>query len=176
MTVRVGALIRGLRAGDTRLAVNRIALAPTLSLRSVFADGAPIPVRCTEDGEGVAPGLAWDGLPAGTAELALVVQDPDAPLPRPIVHAVLVGIAPEARGLEEGAWKRTGTFGTNTFRKRSFLPPAPIPAHGPHRYVFQLVALDRRIGLAAPSLSALMRAIDGHVLACGTLTGTYERP
>ncbi len=43
----------------------------------MFADGAPIPVQFSCKGANVAPPLTWSS-PAGAAELALVVDDPDA--------------------------------------------------------------------------------------------------
>jgi hypothetical protein len=46
-----------------------------------FADGQPIPVKYTADGANVSPPLRWSGLPSGTKELALIVDDPDAPDP-----------------------------------------------------------------------------------------------
>ena len=89
-----------------------------------------MPARFSVEGEGVTPGLRWEGVRAQAVELVLIVQDPDVPLPRPIVHAVVTGIAADATGLAEGAWERTGTFGVNTFRKKGFIAPAPIRGHG----------------------------------------------
>jgi phosphatidylethanolamine-binding protein (PEBP) family uncharacterized protein len=52
----------------------------SITIRSdSFDNGAPIPARFTADGENISPPLNWNGLPAGTRELALIVDDPDAP-------------------------------------------------------------------------------------------------
>jgi Raf kinase inhibitor-like YbhB/YbcL family protein len=175
--MKLGHLIRPLRAGDKGLALNRVHAPHTIELTSdSFTDRSDMPQRFTADGDGVEPGLSWRNLPDATAELLLVVQDPDAPLPFPIVHAIVTGIAPNAPGLPQGAWERFGAHGPNTFLQRGFLPPAPVPGHGPHHYVFQLFALDRRTRFdAPPHLSSVIKAIAGHVLACGVLVGQYER-
>jgi phosphatidylethanolamine-binding protein (PEBP) family uncharacterized protein len=46
---------------------------------SAITAGAAIPQRFTCDGDNRSPPLAWSGVPAGIVELALVVDDPDAP-------------------------------------------------------------------------------------------------
>jgi phosphatidylethanolamine-binding protein (PEBP) family uncharacterized protein len=52
----------------------------------------------------------------------------------------------------------------------------PIPSHGPHRYVFQAFALDRRLSLPATfKLSHALDAMSGHVIGRARLVGTCER-
>ncbi len=56
----------------------------SMALRSgAFAHGRAIPRRYSEDGEDLSPPLTWTGLPQGTKELALIINDPDAPRPEP---------------------------------------------------------------------------------------------
>jgi phosphatidylethanolamine-binding protein (PEBP) family uncharacterized protein len=53
----------------------------------------------------------------------------------------------------------------------------PMPPPGkPHRYFFTLYAIDQAMNLT-PGLSktALMKAIEGHVLEKAQLMGTYKR-
>ena len=45
-----------------------------------FEQNGTIPKECTGDGRDVSPHLAWDGVPEGTRSLALVIDDPDAPV------------------------------------------------------------------------------------------------
>ncbi len=155
-----------------------------MTLGSVaWADGAAMPRRCTADGAGLSPPLHWSGLPDGTASLALLVEDADAPFPQPLVHLLLHAIPPTLNGLAEGAvplrMARSRMFaaGRNSFGRRGWLPPSPIPGHGPHRYVFQLLALSvplapRRI----PGRGALRVVLRRSLLGYGRLIGTYERP
>ena len=52
---------------------------------------------------GVSPPLYWGNPPEGTAMLALLVEDADAPTPQPLVHAIVWKLPPQAGELDEGA-------------------------------------------------------------------------
>ncbi|WP_267434612.1 YbhB/YbcL family Raf kinase inhibitor-like protein [Sphingomonas sp. GM_Shp_1] len=183
----LGKAMSGWRAGVESIAVVRPELAPpaALSLSSpAFADMARLPERFTADGEGVSPPLMWGDPPSGTAMLALLVEDADAPTPQPLVHAILWKLPPQAGDLPEGAIAADGAgtpeggdVGRNSYLSEGWLPPDPPRGHGEHRYVFQLFALDSLvdIGGATPGRGALVEAMAGHVLAAGVLTGTYSR-
>ena len=58
---------------------------------------------------------------------------------------------------------------------RGYAGPRPIPGHGPHHYRFHVFAIDQPITDGVSTAKALLAAMVGHVLARGTLTGTYER-
>src|SRR5262249_13889267 len=65
----------------------------TLLVRSpAFSEGKPIPRRHTGDGEDLSPPLSWSGVPPAARELALIVDDPDAPTSEPWVHWVIYGM------------------------------------------------------------------------------------
>jgi len=145
------------------------------ALRSpAFEDGAPIPRRHTCEGEDVSPALEWIAPPAEARSLAMVVEDPDAP-GGTFTHWLAWGIEPEARGLAEG--ERPPLEGRNDFRRRGWRGPCPPRGHGPHRYVFRLVALDAMLKDLARGAVArdVDEAVSGHVLAAAELTGTFER-
>ena len=175
------------RAGADSLAIVRPELAVTtrLTLDSpAFADSARLPVRFTDDGEGVSPPLLWRDLPEGTASLALLVEDADSPTPQPLVHAVVWGLSPDDGGLAEGMIVDDGEgdadgrdVGRNSYRRQGWLPPDPPTGHGEHRYAFQLFALDAGAVMEGhdPGRTALIAAMAGHVLAAGLLVGTYSR-
>ena len=177
----LGRSLRSVRAGHARLVVATLDLPdalPALDLTSpAFGDGERLPVRFTADGDGVSPPLIWGDAPPGTQSLALIVEDPDAPLPEPLVHALIIGIAPDAMRLDEGAIADDGPggVGRNSFWREGWLPPDPPTGHGVHDYVVQLFALDIEIDAQVAGRGALTRAIAGHVLAVGVLTGTYSR-
>lgn len=80
-----------------------------------FEDGAPIPARFDHDSGDVSPALAWDGVPAGTAELVLLVDDPDAPMDGSFVHWVLYGLSANRAGLDEAEVAQEGRAGANGF-------------------------------------------------------------
>ena len=184
----LGHALRNLRAGGSKLVIVQPEIAAgeaTIQLSSpAFADGARMPARFTADGEGVSPPLVWGPLPEGTAQIALIVEDPDAPALQPLVHAVVWGIPGDEHRLAEGAICADGGGGSDgrdvgrtSFLREGWLPPDPPNGHGAHAYAFQLFALDA--GTPDPGVNpgrtALIRAMTGHVLGSGLLIGLYER-
>lgn len=183
----LGALMRSMRAGADKLVIVQPRLGigeATLRLSSpAFGDRARLPARFTADGAGVSPPLVWTDPPPGTAGFCLIVEDPDAPAPNPLVHAVVWGIPARERFLAEGAIARDGTdrtdgrdVGRNSFFAEGWLPPDPPTGHGVHDYAFQLFALDAvpQVG-GNPGRGDVVEAMAGHVLAAGLLIGTYSR-
>jgi Raf kinase inhibitor-like YbhB/YbcL family protein len=163
---------RGALNAAALAAAGKEVIVVTLS-STAFADGAPIPRRHTCEGEDLSPALAWDGLPEGTASLALLVDDPDAP-GGTFTHWIAWGIDPSASGVAEGA--APPCQGRNGFGSHGYRGPCPPTGAGPHRYVFQLYALDAPIGLDPDAdKRAFQAALAGHVLGAGELIGTYER-
>jgi hypothetical protein len=81
------------------------------------------------------------------------------------------GIEPDARALDRG--QRPPLEGRNDFRQRGWRGPCPPRGHGPHRYLFRLVALDATLEDLAPG--AADETVRGHVLAAAELVGTFER-
>lgn len=150
---------------------------------SAFANNEKIPLRYSGDGEDLSPPLAWSGAPEGTAELALIVDDPDAPTAKPFVHWVLYGLSPSVTSLPEGIEPNGDVTepvkarqGENSWGKNGYGGPAPPRGHGVHHYHFTLYALDKRLNLpSGASKEKLLKALEGSVLAQATLTGLYER-
>jgi hypothetical protein len=140
---------------------------------SAFTEGSTIPKKYTCDGEDISPALEWSGVPQGTKSLALIVDDPDAPVGT-FVHWVLYDIPADATGLPEGV-TGTGTLGKSSFGKTGY--GGPCPPKGPaHRYYFKLYALDTALGLKAGSTKAeVEKAMQGHILAQGQVMGKYSR-
>jgi Raf kinase inhibitor-like YbhB/YbcL family protein len=140
---------------------------------SAFDDGERLPARHTCEGEDVSPPLGWDDVPAEARELALIVDDPDAP-GRVFTHWLAWGIAPDSRGLGEG--EAALREGRNDFGATGYRGPCPPVGHGAHRYVFTLYALADELELTGGSSRRdLERALEGRVLATTELLGTYER-
>lgn len=152
----------------------------SLRLQSdAFDDGERIPGRHTCEGEDVSPPLAWEGVPEGTASLALVVDDPDAP-GTTWIHWVLYRLSPDRARLPEDVAPTEelgdGVQGVNDFGDSGWGGPCPPPGDGPHTYRFRLFALDVDPGLGpGASEEEMVSAVEGHVLAETVLTGTYSR-
>jgi Raf kinase inhibitor-like YbhB/YbcL family protein len=140
-----------------------------------FADNALIPVQYTCDGDNMSPPLVWSEVPAGTAELVLLFEDPDAPGGTQ-VYWVLFGINPASGGLEEGKVPAGAVGGKNDYGRTDWAGPCP-PIGRAHRFIFTLLALSEPSGLAegASPRNDLPHALAGKVLAQAQLTGKYAR-
>jgi Raf kinase inhibitor-like YbhB/YbcL family protein len=182
----LGRALINVRSGHDKLMLATLDLdgAAALTVGSpAFAPGARLPERYTADGEGVSPPLTWSNVPDAAESLALIVEDPDAPTPRPMVHAVVLDIDPSLGGLPEGAIRPDGdggpdkNVGRNSGLSEGWLPPDPPTGHGSHDYVFQLVALGPGNGSqdARPGRGEFKDYVAGRVIAAGALVGTYSR-
>ena len=183
----LGHALRNQRAGLEHIVFNLVGLGhgtAALQLSSLaFADHAPIPAQYTADGEGISPPIEWQGVPAATAALLMIVEDADAPTPNPLVHAIVVDLPAADGAMPEGALKSSGNeglgyhTGRNSYLQAAWLPPDPPPGHGVHRYVFQLFALDADPGFSeTPGREEVLEAVRSHAFASGCLVGTYTRP
>ena len=183
----LGRVLRGRSATENKLIWNQktVAFAPVnIDLRSpAFGSMEQIPASHVGSAAGgnLSPALEWTGLPPGTKELALIIEDGDAALPFAFVHAIAVGITPQLNGLPVGALSSASrgllTLGRNSFGSITYSGPSPLPGHGPHRYSFQLLALDRVLYFESPpNRTQLLRAMAGAVIGRGRLDGVHERP
>ncbi len=141
-----------------------------------FDDFGAMPAKFTCDGENVSPPLQISYIPAGAKSIALILDDPDAP-GGTWVHWVKFNL-PIGRQvsltIEEGK-EPSGISGAGTAGNLSYQGPCPPPG-APHRYRFNVYALDTPLPFPEGSLAAeLEKAIAGHLLGQGTLTGLYSR-
>ena len=143
---------------------------------SVFDRGARIPPKFTCDGENVSPPLSWSAGPKGTSSYALILDDPDAPhgtwvhwVAWNIVANQLAEALPREARLADGM-----SQGKNSWGKHGY--GGPCPPAGEHRYFFKVYALDTKLELdPATDKSALLAAMQGHVLGEGQTFGVYAR-
>jgi Raf kinase inhibitor-like YbhB/YbcL family protein len=179
-------------AGIDRLAAQG---APaTLAVTSTaFKNGETIPADYTADGRNVSPPLGWSGAPSATREFALILEDPDAPMPQPFVHWVIYKIPGTATGLPEavpmgaapsvaGSTVAQGMTGFGMFARRGGPPPDPgyrgpaPPAGKPHHYHFKVYALNAPIDAKdGMTKDDLLKAMEGKLIAQGEIVGVYER-
>jgi Raf kinase inhibitor-like YbhB/YbcL family protein len=146
---------------------------------AAFAYGEKIPVRFTCEGEDVSPPLQWSGAPVDTRSFALICEDPDAPRGT-WIHWVLYNLPSGAVELVQGVpplpeLPSGARQGGNDFGKIGYGGPCPPPGK-PHRYFFRLYALDILLSLTpGATRDELEAAMNQHILAQGTLMGTYQR-
>lgn len=145
---------------------------------SAFEEGGLIPAKYTCDGADISPPLRWEAVPEGTKSMALISDDPDAPMGT-WVHWVLFNMPAETKELAEnipadetlpnGARQGSSDFGRIGYG-------GPCPPSGTHRYFFKIYALDAELDLAAGARKPeLVKAMEGHIIGQGQLIGKYKR-
>lgn len=186
---RIGRLFRSRRDVVEGLAWDAPNLACTECIgfgSPVFETGQAIPSAHASQragGRDVSPALDWAQIPTATAQLLLVVQDPNAPTRVPFVHCLAL-LEPSVHGVPEGGLNaKTPGPGVRLLRSsvgRGYYGPAPITGDGPHRYAFQLFAL--RSPVVMPGGGSVESAKPDRVLvaatgaiARGRLDGFFER-
>jgi Raf kinase inhibitor-like YbhB/YbcL family protein len=140
-------------------------------------------IRYSAYGENLSPELNWSRGPEGTKSYAVIVEDPDAPKPMPVVHWLLFNIPADVTHLREGVpgapaltFPKDARQGTNTRGATGYFGPRP-PDSDPHHYHFQVFALDTKLDLKpGPARKELLDAMKGHVLAQGEIVGVFQKP
>ena len=142
-----------------------------------FSHGKMIPAKYTCDGRDISPEIVFEGVPENTKSIALIADDPDAPMGT-WVHWVVYNIPPDSNKLREGLPKemKVGGMcqGINDFGKYGY--GGPCPPGGVHRYFFKAYALDTIVPCEkGMTKKKLLELIKGHIIASDTLMGKYKR-
>lgn len=141
-----------------------------------FVDGGDFPAQYAAcGGDNVSPPLQWSGVPTGTVELALVVDDPDA-AGGGFIHWVVAGLSPALVGLGVGAVPEGAIEARNDTSEFGWFGPCP-PDGETHSYVFTLYALTQPSGVVQGAGGP--EAIEAIVTKPGvaaTVTATYATP
>ena len=146
---------------------------------TAFPAEGTIPKKYTCDGADVSPALTWSGTPEGTKALALIADDPDAPVGT-WTHWLIWDIPASTSQLSEGTAKDAqlpdgARQGQNDFRKIGYNGPCPPPGK-PHRYYFKLFALDATLDVKpGGSRKEMEAAMKGHTLGQTEVMGRYGR-
>lgn len=145
-----------------------------------FEHDAPLPVRFSGDGDDLSPPLAWTGAPAGTKELALICDDPDAES-GVFTHWIVYGLPPDSSSLPEGipddaiieGEDISLVQGLNEFDEVGWSGPIARDERGPHRLFFRLYALDTELLDLPPGVSRvdLREAAKDHIIGQTLLVG-----
>ena len=138
-----------------------------------FQEGGTIPEKFSKNGPNVNPELRIEGAPAEAKSLALIVDDPDAPVGL-FTHWLVWNIDPKTNEIAEKSVPKGALQGTNDFPGSGY--DGPLPPSGTHRYYFKIFALDRMLDLKS---GAKRREVDAamrdHVIAQGELMGRYSK-
>ena len=143
-----------------------------ITVRSpAFAAGTMIPARFSCRGSNTPIPLAWAGIPAGAASVALIMDDPDAPSGT-FTHWVVFNLPVTSRGITNGRLPAGAAQAQNGRGQAAYT--GPCPPSGTHHYRFTVYAEPRKLPLqAGASLPAALAAIRANPLASGRLTGLF---
>ncbi len=135
-----------------------------------FAHNTTIPQKYTCQGKDINPPLTISNIPEGTISLALIIDDPDAPI-RTWDHWIIWNIKPKEEIKENST---PGIQGKNSWGRQDY--GGPCPPSGTHRYFFKLYAIDSTIDLPAGSTKTDLEArMKGHILEQAELIGLYQK-
>jgi len=151
----------------------------TLTVRvDSLAPGSELPDACTCKGASESPEVSWDGIPAGTKSLVLILDDPDA-AKGIFTHWIVFNIPPgpgslapaqpRAKVLSNGAQQGDTSDGS-----RGYYPPCP-PIGTTHRFVFRLYAADMLITQPTADRNSIEWALTGHTIEETVFTTTFTR-
>ena len=155
-----------------------------ISVKAAFEKDGPIPAQYVADGDNASPAIEWSDAPQGTKSFVLIADDPDAAKPKPFTHWLAYDIPASTMKLREGIPgspvlqdPKGMKQGANSMGSIGYTGPKPLVGDPAHHYHFQIFALDvESVGLeAGAKRDAVLKAIEGHVLAEGQIIGTFER-
>jgi Raf kinase inhibitor-like YbhB/YbcL family protein len=133
-----------------------------------LAPGSALPDLFSCKGTSESPAVSWDGIPAGTKSLVLILEDPDAPSGT-FTHWIVYNIPPNSRSIPSGQTAQKvlangAQQGQSSAGSRGYYPPCP-PVGTTHRYLFRLYAVDMDITQPTADRDSVNWALEGHTLA-----------
>ena len=172
---------------------------------SAFQNGQKIPIQYTGEDQDISPQISWNKITGAQSYVLIcddpdasrtepwvhwVIFNIPASLSGLPENAERSGVPTPAcaGGINSASgWEKTGKpsrlggtagaiQGKNDSGKIGYAGPMPPKGHGLHHYHFKVYALDTMLDLKEGSTkSDVEKAMKGHIVAQGELTGTYER-
>ncbi|MCB9045922.1 MAG: YbhB/YbcL family Raf kinase inhibitor-like protein [Chitinophagales bacterium] len=136
-----------------------------------FQDNELMPMKYSCEGNNTSPSLEVHGIPHKARTLAVIMHDPDAPITGGFTHWVVWNMSTKSYipGDFEDAEQ-----GLNGAQKKGYI--GMCPPSGTHHYNIRVYALDAKLKLKANAGKAdLEKAMKGHILAEGMITGLYKK-
>lgn len=133
---------------------------------------ATIDSRFSADGGNLIPTLRVVGVPSEAVELAIILTDPDAPLPHGFTHWAVFNL-PATDGLIDGEALAHATIGRNGMGETSYSGPQPPPGHGVHHYFFWVYALDTRVE-GTPNREEFLDTYSGNIVEQNRFVATFQ--
>ncbi|MFA7243900.1 MAG: YbhB/YbcL family Raf kinase inhibitor-like protein [Patescibacteria group bacterium] len=138
-----------------------------------FQEGEKIPEIYTCDGNDIAPDIIVDDVPDEAKSLALIMDDPDAPM-HTWTHWIAWNIPPGTKKIKEGMTPEGTIEGITSAGNAGY--HGPCPTEGEHRYFFRFYALDTMLKISEESdRHKVEQAMSGHIIETSDLMGLYEK-
>ena len=181
-----------LRLDNTILLRTKILTAPKLPSQSAasFNVGSPdfsnrglLPKANTCDGTGISPALSFAGIPSNAQSMAVIMDTIPGPL-RPgevdignHFYLILYDIPASIQSIPAGATD-IGTLGRNFQGKKLGYTPPCSQGPGMKEYTITAFALTEKLNLdpLQATENALLKAMEGKVIAKSVLVAKYQRP
>ena len=151
---------------------------------SAFKNTQAIPKKYTCDGSDSSPPLTISGIPEGTKELVLFMDDLDGTPTATntttdwnhwVVYRIPVVSSIAASNLPGGALVGRNDWNDNVYRGPC--PPVEGTSRVKHIYRFRIYAIDTRLSIGPGATRAeIVTLMEGHILQGFTLTGRYWYP
>jgi phosphatidylethanolamine-binding protein (PEBP) family uncharacterized protein len=148
-----------------------------------FVNGGILPIAHTCDGAGISPAINFKGVPSAAKSLAVIMDTIPGPL-RPgevdignHYYLTIYNIQPSVTLIPAGA-TNIGTLGKNFQGKKLGYTPPCSQGYGMKEYTITAFALTEPLNVEPNSATqdALLKAMEGKVIAKSTLAVKYQRP
>lgn len=138
-----------------------------------FTDGGKIPSKFTCDGANLSPLFFVSNIPITAKSLVLIMEDTTM-VPEPFTHWINYNLSPDISVIDSAKVLGNANSGVNDFGNSEYDGPCP-PAGESHKYYFRIYALDTTLTMTNPRRLDLNQAMNGHVLATGSISGVYSK-
>jgi hypothetical protein len=189
VTVAAVAAQQAPAGGGQRGAGGQPAPPPMRMTSTSFADGAQIPAKYTAAGAAVSPELTWTNAPPTTQSFVLHMHDMEGARNRTTedqLHWLIWNIPSSTTSLPEGVPQgpdlKDGSHQTSATGNGTYRGPGAPAAGPPHHYVFEILALDTKLDIAANATdpfdtrAKVLAAVQGHVVGKAVYLGLFHRP
>jgi Raf kinase inhibitor-like YbhB/YbcL family protein len=137
-----------------------------------IATGGSIDPRFSAEGGNDIPRLEVSGVPSEAVELAVIVNDPDAPLPHGFTHWTVYNL-PARNGLLDAGTVNDATTGKNGMGETAYSGPQPPPGHGIHHYYFWVYAMDIKVE-GTPNREEFFERYASNIVEQNRFVATFE--
>ena len=138
-----------------------------------FTNNEYIPSLYSCLGKNINPPFSISDIPQNTISLALLIDDPDAPI-GDWVHWLVFNIDPVTKNIPEKSIPANSVIGLNSSGQNQY--EGPCPPSGTHHYHFKIYALDSILNLDRTTTKEIfLQNIHDHIIDQNELVGLFTK-